>query len=449
MEEKQSTADMDCVFWIPTIYHKPILPLKKNTVTFIKDVSDNTEKYRIYVEAKIIPIGENPIAKIKITTSYETRKYSYNRADGIPATADNDNPPPRPVNTDKTLTTDLIFVNVSKNGMLHYRYKKQHTEEGKLIDLIMDEAIYHLIKEFFHEHEYHDPSHECILKAYVKPLDENLDIKKEDNEALIHYLKQFKDRLRSLRRKTRTNLDNIIKEIRETETNKDSEPQYALLRNLRGDHARIDKDCANALGESIYYKALLNSWYNRSCAIRRHNISASETDDANEYSKELHRYALNINSAIDGICLIQNRNIALFKFQESSFNGQHMKALKDNIEEVHSIGETIISLQEKVQESLKHSDKLAEKSVELGKTGKKLGKWGVILGIISFLLGILSIGLTVWFYYLGERASTSNNEKFQQLEQKIDTLEDKNTLMIQKIDSLLLSTPPAKTDSLP
>jgi hypothetical protein len=239
------------------------------------------------------------------------------------------------------------------------------------------------------------------LKAYVRSYDENLDIRSKDNPALMHYLSQFQNRLRTCRRQIRLKV----------ETFENLSPEVIFSKN-REVHELIDKECSDAIGESLYYKALLYSWYNDSFKIKSGSENNSTlTKEEIEECKRKHQCAVNIEGAIEGIKLIQLRNKTLLKVQNAINTEKMLKALMGNITNVSE-------LQGEIQQSLEQSDKLAKQSVSLGKLGKGLGIAGAAVGVISF-------GLSLYFNHVSSRETNEIRHEIGILKQKADELKDK------------------------
>jgi hypothetical protein len=412
MADLTEKHDIDCVFWIPTIYHKDIIIQTEKTEVFLPDNSDGQGKYRNYLVVKMYPENGAP-GMITVSLLLELKEGTDLAI------------PPKAIA--KQAHIDLKLVGSSRNGMLHYGYTKRtdvDTELNNLIDLILPLGVYHLIKSFFHTHEFHSGEADSGLEAYVRPYDKNLNVRTKDNPALMHYLSQFQNRLRTCRRQIRQNVKAL----------ENLPPEFIFYKNREG-YELIDKKCSDAIGESLYYKALLYSWYNDSFKIKSGSENNSTLTEAQiEECKKKHQCAVNIEGAIEGIKLIQLRNKTLLKVQNAINTEKMLNALKDSIENVRVLGEHVVTLQDGIQESLEQSDKLAKQSVSLGKLGKYLGIAGAVIGVISF-------GLSLYFNQVSSRETNEIRHEIGILKQKTDELKDKlifvweNNTLQQKTDT--------------
>jgi hypothetical protein len=154
MTDLTKKHDIDCVFWIPTIYHKDITVQTEKTEVFLSDNSDGQGEYRNYLVVKIYPKDGAP-GMITVSLFLEFKQ-------GADFTS-------HPKTIAKQAQIDLELIKSSRNGMLHYGYTKKpdiDTELNNLIDLILPLGVYHLIKSFFHIHEFHSgegsPAKPCV-----------------------------------------------------------------------------------------------------------------------------------------------------------------------------------------------------------------------------------------------------------------------------------------------
>lgn len=332
------------VFWLPRMYHKELLVLDTASHVITDEISDD--------------ISPAAIHHIKI------------EIDSVD-TANHDITIDSRLGDDRHVTIVLKYINDSHNGLIQYYYEADNrNHEAKFISEAIPNAIYHLIKSFFHAHEYHHPQGDSTLFAFSSK--KEVDIKGQDNEALMHYLEQYEKKFRGYRKSAFEQLQYI------EEKNEESADEYYI--NYLRRHSHLDSLCDKALGESLYYETLLYSWYNGSCKHNReghHLNSCQNCDTQSESCKRLHRLALNTKNAIDSIRIIKQGNKNLFDYKNSEYT---IKAL-EGIENGNSINQTLIN---DVQSLLRKGDKVAKNSYFAGIVG-------VVLGVISVFLGAIAL----------------------------------------------------------
>ena len=81
----------------------------------------------------------------------------------------------------KYLNFRLKYVNDDSNGFIIYEFDDKDKNLNELLRI----QIYHLIKDFFHSHEYHAPENDCQLKAFV------CDRQNDMPACMKHYGNQF------------------------------------------------------------------------------------------------------------------------------------------------------------------------------------------------------------------------------------------------------------------
>lgn len=286
------------------------------------------------------------------------------------------------IGNNKGTTINLKYINASHNGLIQYYYEADNrNHEANFICKAIPNAIYHLIKGFFHEHEYHNPKGDSTLLAYTS--DSEVNIKEQDNKALIYYLEQYEEKFRGYRDLAFEKLQFI------EEKNNESAEEYYMNYLMR--HSNLDTFCNNALGESLYYEALLYSWYNDSCKYdTTGNVySACNRDDTkSENSKHLHRLALNAKNAIDSIRIIQFSNKHLFDYKNSGYTIKALEGIVDGNKVNQKLTTDVAELVKDVTNLIRNGEKLSKNSYFVGWTS-------VILGIVSLLLGGWSIWLAL------------------------------------------------------
>ncbi|MDR0660035.1 MAG: hypothetical protein LBG19_04375 [Prevotellaceae bacterium] len=182
-----------CVFWIPSTGHKEpaILPKVKSNKRLARRTVDISDGY----SAKNIP-GQKVWLRTRIDVQNELKRDI--RVTYLSEKKQN------PRKFDKK---DIVleYIDACRNGMLLYKYRFNNSCPLELaIDKAMPFAVYHLIKGYFHEHEYHSEEKDSLLEAYIQPT--RINIKKCDNEALIFYLKGFEEQFAFYNKTLRNNL---------------------------------------------------------------------------------------------------------------------------------------------------------------------------------------------------------------------------------------------------
>ena len=208
----------------------------------------------------------------------------------------------------------LEYSDCSRNGLIEYSYKETHFSDMKsdgfqFTSEIFPEAIYHIIKEFYHEHEYHDHEADTSLPPYTS--NERVDLQQNDNPALQHYLeryetalndlvifarrakediaedsrkKKLKERIVSLRSNVKTIWEEAKKEkefkkrIASCWSTGKNKCVSARKKKLLHYHS-LGKIITKAKGYEIYLNALYGSIYNTKCKICACNNCESTQSD--------------------------------------------------------------------------------------------------------------------------------------------------------------------------
>jgi hypothetical protein len=230
-----------CVFWIPTKYHvETWVPLKYNVSGNISDNENSQHNVTI-----------NLLSGFNIT-----------------------------IKNDSGLITTLEHEKHSSNGLFQYKY---NSDENSFISQEVPNAIYHLIKELFHIHEYHECSADSLLNAYVS--DKRCEIRDINNDAIVHYFKNFEEIFLGF-------TNSISALYGKTVLNKNEKARkFQMLES----HKEIQDLCHNALGQFLYFNTLINSKY----------VIINQEDQKN--SDDLRMRLLKIKNLIEGIRLIQNK----------------------------------------------------------------------------------------------------------------------------------------------
>lgn len=210
---------MDCyvVLWIPTIVYNDFSASIKTSLE--KNISDIPDR-ELIVKVDLLGNGSFNVF-IKSVEQYD-------------------------------LLVELKREQVSSNGLMMFSYKSTSNKESgfRFNSTEFPSAIYHMIKSFYHVHDFHDDASDSSLAPFVTS--QKIDIQSDDNEALQHYLTKYSDiisstvgYLRLAIRKTRENKEEIRPETR------------SLFQQM----------CLYAKGYEVYMGVLYRSKYNTLCKI--------------------------------------------------------------------------------------------------------------------------------------------------------------------------------------
>ena len=277
MEHKTCYA----VLWIPTFTHKSFIehPIKETIRRNISDLVDE-ELEIIATLRKDKSIGISALGE-------RGKKKGFLRLD---------------------------YFDCSRNGLIEYSYKETHFSDVKsdgfqFTSEIFPEAIYHIIKEFYHVHEYHDHEADTPLPPYTS--DKRVDLQQNDNPALQHYLERYETALTDLvvfarRAKEDIAEDSRKKKLKERigslwynliaiweEAKKEKEFKKRIIscwsqgknkcKNARKKrllhYGSLGKIITKAKGYEIYLNALYGSIYNTKCKICAcNNVEPAQTN---------------------------------------------------------------------------------------------------------------------------------------------------------------------------
>lgn len=269
-----------CTFWYPTIFHHklvPVLHYNKELNTLICDGSDNTYKISIRLDQE-----ENLI----VTSTYKEGTKSIE---------------------EKEFTLKLWRTKHCRNGFVQYSFDirvipPEHLEKFKKI-LVKD--IYHLAKEFYHQHEV-DIDKDAALYALIT--EEQGGIDEDDNQFLIGFLKDFAPVFERYARHISYANNELIKRehrisiIEEKKKDPKSKYRYTVFQIAQV----INQLCENACIEYTYCKTLLSSIHNKSFI---HNLEIKSDDKSFEEKKEWRRCALNIRNSMRYIENMKYKNL--------------------------------------------------------------------------------------------------------------------------------------------
>lgn len=286
---------MDCfvVLWIPTIVYNDFSKPLENSLE--KNISD-------------IP-GKELIVRLDLSEDGDFSVYTKN-------------------NEHYDLLVKLKREQISSNGLMLFSYNSTSNEENgfRFTSTEFPTAVYHMIKSFYHVHDFHDSDTDSSLPPFVSS--ETIDIRSKDNKALLHYLNNYNNVISNTVRY-------IQLAIRSTRRNKDEiRPET---------RSGIQEVCLYARGYEVYMGVLYHSKYN--------TISKTESND-----REWRHIACNIENGL--------RYIRTIEREYGEYTQQRFvdKVIKD------------------AESSLKSSNK----SIKISKISNFVGIASLIIGIISF-----------------------------------------------------------------
>lgn len=210
---------MDCyvVLWIPTIVYDDFSASLKTSME--KNISDIPDK-ELIVKLDLLENG-NFTVSIKNDKLYD-------------------------------LLVELKREQVSSNGLMMFSYKSTSNKETgfRFTSSEFPTAIYHMIKSFYHVHDFHDNDNDSSLAPFISS--HEINIQSDNNDALMHYLSKYSDIISFI-------VDYLRRAIRRTRENKDEiRPETRSL---------IQQFCLSARGYEVYMGVLYRSRYNSLCKI--------------------------------------------------------------------------------------------------------------------------------------------------------------------------------------
>lgn len=238
---------MDCyvVLWIPTIVYDDFSKPLRNSLE--KNISD-------------IP-GKELVVRLDLSREGDFSVYTKN-------------------GEHFDLLVKLKKEQISSNGLMMFSYSSTSVKENgfRFTSTEFPTAIYHMLKEFYHVHDFHDNDSDSSLAPFVSSV--KIDIQENDNEALKHYLIAYS--------KVISNTSNYIRFLsRRVRINK-----KGFDFQTRG---MIQKLCLYARGYEVYMGVLYHSKYNTICNV--------DSDD-----RGWRHHACNINNGLNYIRIIEREH---------------------------------------------------------------------------------------------------------------------------------------------
>lgn len=373
------------VLWIPTIAHRSIVgitPFKQKIERNISDIEGNIFKIEVSLRGKDIDVS----------------------------IVDPD--------SSKSLLVNLFYIDDSRNGMVEYSYeetsiKKEGSDGFEFSSKNFPEAVYHIIKEFYHIHEFHDPECDSSLAPYIS--NEKVDIHNNDNLALQHYLKCYERVLSNMVEAARYGLQMIREKQRE---NKGSEIKaynsYARMSIL-------------AKGYEAYLNALYDSVYNTQCrmhcnmlggmqdVMQKEDTSQNEPQNKRkEILKEMRRRAFNIENAIKYFAALD------YEFYINVQQHNTIKIINHTVENANKNMDATLNSSKLAIEATSAENQRTIK--EIANSSRSSIKWAVISITVGF---VFSLAATLYSSYLSRMSSIELQDTKTELIKHIDCIQNK------------------------
>lgn len=262
----------------------------------------------------------------------------------------------------------LKYEDHSCNGTILYSYNEKIYRQKPGFGFTAEffpKAIYHLIKSFYHQHDFHEEECDSILTPYISTQKKGKpDIHKANNKALLHYLKCYEEMLKN----TVTYVQILLNKMRkQTQNWTVTSKQFNLLPKL----------CLRVHGYEVYMGTLYYSRYNTMCR--------TDVCQIGKLQKELRQRAFNIENALRYI-----------KAVEYEFDVMYQQKNTNAI--LAAANEIMNKTAEQAKDSIESTEAAAKESSKLSTI------WAIGGIVVSLLLGIISL------WYSGKTAKESSEE---------------------------------------
>lgn len=169
----------------------------------------------------------------------------------------------------------LEYLDSSHNGMVKYSFEPRRLSGNGFgfDEHTFPEAVYHIIKGFYHVHEFHEEENDSSISAYISARDIN--IHEANNAALRHYLKEHEQTVLNLVKWGKNFLRTVI----------DLEKRYPEAADSKI-YEIFPRMYVMALGYNAYIHSLYDSVYNSECRVTNSTV------------KEMRRRAFNIENSV-------------------------------------------------------------------------------------------------------------------------------------------------------
>lgn len=203
------------VLWIPTIVYSGSLEVKRTVIE--RNISDIPDNFNI-VKTELLSNGDIDISS-KHNEEYEHIIRIERKA-------------------------------VSSNGLMLFRYESTGGDTGfRFTREEFPTAVYHMIKGFYHNHDFHEIGEDSTLPPFLSS--RNVNIKAKDNPALLHYLKAYSEVI-----------ENSVRYLHLAMGKVRSDKKTEVRPEIR---SRIERRCLYAIGFDVYMGVLYRSKYNTKC----------------------------------------------------------------------------------------------------------------------------------------------------------------------------------------
>lgn len=421
------------VLWIPTIFHGHITSLieKRNNLKEIGDdlnldnveISDGVGRNFCYLDLTLKKAKDDtyPTKRdIWIHVRNVERISQHNEpADQILWIGNRETRNPDYINNVDRLLK-LECASVSRNGLVQFCYEiPDDFNPAKQTHPLIDKnkkithAVYHAIKDIFHEHIFHKTEKDSIINPYTN--EKEIDIKSDDNPALLYYLGQFETILADSIDQINS-IANRITEFRSVDKGEGLHQALILSQDLL-------ERCVKALGFGVYYQALCYSKYNLS--FKKESFPGKAKPDISK-EKEYYQCAINIENSLNYIRVIEAQYRNFFKVV-STFT------YLDNQSRMMEAQGNFSLIQHEMKDSVSKLDDFLVRSEKISTTRNI---WNTIFAVLSVLLGIIGmIGVVISLYAPNKDDMDDMIKKQMNMQyEKIDSLMD--TKIILNPDSL-------------
>lgn len=282
-------ATFYCVLWMPTIIHSEFeMPIKGESDLF--EISDNLPKSLLEKE-------KDSLLWAKLSFNKDPKK---NKNIIIDLYKDKKG---RICLNDYRL--EFVYKDHSHNGLFKYEVELpenhilfQSNEED--VDFPCD--IYHKIKEFYHDHEYHHNKHgDAFLKPFVTR--EEINLKEENNAAIDHYFRQYGHKFLGEYK--------AIKRLYASISNSRKAEFFYFFRSRR--YRSFFQLVSSVKGDKIYYNTLYQSCYNTLFKINE----VKPGDKIEESIKEKRRIVFNIDNIVNNVASFEANISSKFTLSSS------------------------------------------------------------------------------------------------------------------------------------
>ncbi len=271
------------------------------------------------------------------------------------------------------------------------------------------EAIYHLIKSFYHIHEFHEDESDSSFKPFVS--DKNVNIHTTDNVALRHYLKNHEIAILNLVNNAKRLL-RYVTDLEKSGQRQDSIREYESFPSMY----------IMALGYDTYIRSLLESVYNKECNIYNED-------------RELRRRAFNLKNSVRYFNALyvyfdtkirQTNYLSILKKAEDNLRNseESLRRLESNLEATQAS----LNLSQQNLATAGITLRTSERNlIETKNSAKSSTHWAIAGIVFSAVFSLISVIYSV---------KTSNDSSKQLEEVKSELIRTLNNIKRQESPSL-------------